>query len=56
LGPTAIETGDKYDTSISAEEIEEIFERFHYLLPEFPGAPLSPLSAVSVPLPSRRTS
>jgi glycerol-3-phosphate dehydrogenase len=36
LGPTAVETGDKYDTSISAEEIEEIFERFHYLLPDFP--------------------
>lgn len=36
LGPTAIEVDDKNDTSISAEEIEEIFDRFHYLLPDFP--------------------
>ena len=36
LGPTAIEVDDKDDTSISAGEIEEIFERFHYLLPDFP--------------------
>ncbi len=38
LGPTAIEVDDKRDTSISAEEIEEIFERFYYLLPDFPRA------------------
>ena len=38
LGPTAIEVDDKHDTSISAEEIEEIFERFYYLLPDFPRA------------------
>jgi glycerol-3-phosphate dehydrogenase len=36
LGPTAVETGDRHDTSISGEEIKEIFERFHYLLPDFP--------------------
>ncbi len=36
LGPTALEVDDKEDTSISAEEINEIFERFHYLLPDFP--------------------
>jgi len=36
LGPTAIEVDDKNDTSISADEIEEIFERFHYLFPDFP--------------------
>lgn len=36
LGPTAIEVEDKEDTSISAEEIGEIFDRFHYLLPDFP--------------------
>ena len=36
LGPTAIDVGDRYDTSISAEEIEEIFDRFYYLLPDFP--------------------
>lgn len=50
LGPTAIETDDKYDTSISAEEIEEIFERFHYLLPEFPrSAIISAFSGVRAP-------
>jgi glycerol-3-phosphate dehydrogenase len=50
LGPTAIETGDKYDTSISAEEIEEIFERFHYLLPEFPrSALISAFSGIRAP-------
>ncbi|MEW6553764.1 MAG: NAD(P)/FAD-dependent oxidoreductase [Actinomycetota bacterium] len=50
LGPTAIETGDKYDTSISAEEIEEIFERFHYLLPDFPrDALISAFSGVRAP-------
>jgi glycerol-3-phosphate dehydrogenase len=38
LGPTAIEVEDKRDTSISAEEIDEIFERFYYLLPDFPRA------------------
>ena len=38
LGPTAIETDDKYDTSISADEIQEIFDRFYYLLPDFPRA------------------
>ena len=36
LGPTAIDVEDRYDTSISAEEIEEIFDRFYYLLPDFP--------------------
>ncbi len=50
LGPTAIETEDKYDTSISAEEIEEIFERFYYLLPEFPrSAIISAFSGVRAP-------
>ncbi|MDD3718951.1 MAG: NAD(P)/FAD-dependent oxidoreductase [Actinomycetota bacterium] len=50
LGPTAIETGDKYDTSISAEEIEEIFERFHYLLPDFPrDALISAFSGIRAP-------
>src|SRR5450759_1894601 len=38
LGPTAIEGDDKYDTSISADEIQEIFDRFYYLLPGFPRA------------------
>jgi glycerol-3-phosphate dehydrogenase len=38
LGPTAIEVDDKYDTSISADEIQEIFDRFYYLLPDFPRA------------------
>lgn len=38
LGPTAIEVDDKYDTSVSAEEIQEIFDRFYYLLPDFPRA------------------
>jgi glycerol-3-phosphate dehydrogenase len=50
LGPTAVETGDKYDTSISAEEIEEIFDRFHYLLPDFPrSAIISAFSGVRAP-------
>ncbi|MHB8780309.1 MAG: FAD-dependent oxidoreductase [Candidatus Geothermincolia bacterium] len=35
LGPTAIEVDDKYDTSVSAEEIDWIFDRFLYLLPGF---------------------
>ncbi|WP_287155048.1 NAD(P)/FAD-dependent oxidoreductase [Candidatus Solincola tengchongensis] len=50
LGPTAVEVDDKYDTSISAEEIEEIFERFHYLLPDFPkDAVISAFSGVRAP-------
>ena len=50
LGPTAVEVEDKYDTSISAEEIEEIFERFHYLLPNFPrDAVISAFSGVRAP-------
>lgn len=50
LGPTAIETGDKYDTSISAAEMEEIFERFHYLLPDFPrDALISAFSGIRAP-------
>ena len=50
LGPTAIETGDRYDTSISAEEIEEIFERFYYLLPDFPrSAIISAFSGIRAP-------
>lgn len=50
LGPTAVEVEDKYDTSISAEEIEEIFERFHYLLPDFPReAVISAFSGVRAP-------
>jgi glycerol-3-phosphate dehydrogenase len=50
LGPTAIETNDKYDTSISAEEIEEIFDRFHSLLPDFPReALISAFSGVRAP-------
>ena len=47
LGPTAIQVEDKYDTSISAEEIEEIFERFYYLLPDFPrSAMISAFSGI----------
>jgi glycerol-3-phosphate dehydrogenase len=50
LGPTAIETDDKYDTSISAEEIDEIFERFYYLFPEFPrSAMISAFSGIRAP-------
>lgn len=50
LGPTAIETGDKYDTSISAEEIQEIFDRFYYLLPDFPrSAMISAFSGIRAP-------
>ncbi len=50
LGPTAVEVEDKYDTSIFAEEIEEIFERFHYLLPDFPrDALISAFSGVRAP-------
>jgi glycerol-3-phosphate dehydrogenase len=50
LGPTAIETDDKYDTSISAEEIEEIFDRFYSLFPEFPkSAMISAFSGVRAP-------
>ncbi|HEY5527220.1 MAG TPA: NAD(P)/FAD-dependent oxidoreductase [Candidatus Anoxymicrobiaceae bacterium] len=50
LGPTAIEVDDKYDTSISAEEIEEIFDRFYYLLPEFPrSAIISAFSGIRAP-------
>jgi len=50
LGPTAVEVEDKYDTSISAEEIEEIFNRFHYLLPGFPrDAVISAFSGVRAP-------
>ncbi|MDI6873486.1 FAD-dependent oxidoreductase [Candidatus Solincola sp.] len=50
LGPTAVEVEDKNDTSISAEEIEEIFERFHYLLPSFPReAVISAFSGVRAP-------
>jgi glycerol-3-phosphate dehydrogenase len=50
LGPTAIETTDKDDTSISAEEIEEIFDRFYYLLPDFPrSAIISAFSGVRAP-------
>ncbi len=50
LGPTAIETDDKYDTSISAEEIEEIFQRFYYLLPDFPrDALISAFSGIRAP-------
>jgi len=50
LGPTAIETNDKYDTSISAEEIEEIFERFYYLFPHFPrSAMISAFSGIRAP-------
>ncbi len=36
LGPTAIEVEDKYDTSVTREEIEWIFDRFLYLIPTFP--------------------
>lgn len=50
LGPTAVEVEDKYDTSISAEEIEEIFDRFHYLLPNFPrDSVISAFSGVRAP-------
>ena len=50
LGPTAIEVDDKDDTSISAGEIEEIFERFHYLLPDFPrNAVIAAFSGVRAP-------
>ena len=50
LGPTAIEVEDKYDTSISAEEIQEIFERFYTLLPDFPrNAMISSFSGVRAP-------
>lgn len=50
LGPTAVEVEDKYDTSITAEEIEEIFERFHYLLPSFPReAVISAFSGIRAP-------
>lgn len=50
LGPTAVEVDDKYDTSISAEEIEDIFHRFHYLLPNFPrDAVISAFSGVRAP-------
>jgi len=50
LGPTAIETDDKYDTSISAEEIQEIFDRFYYLMPDFPQtAIISAFSGVRAP-------
>jgi glycerol-3-phosphate dehydrogenase len=50
LGPTAVEVEDKYDTSISAEEIEEIFHRFHYLFPDFPrDAIISAFSGVRAP-------
>lgn len=50
LGPTAIEVEDKEDTSISAAEIEEIFERFHYLLPDFPrDSVISMFSGVRAP-------
>ncbi len=50
LGPTAIETGDRYDTSISAEEIDEIFDRFYYLFPEFPkSAMISAFSGIRAP-------
>ncbi len=50
LGPTAIETADKQDTSIGADEIEEIFERFHYLLPNFPrDALISAFSGIRAP-------
>jgi glycerol-3-phosphate dehydrogenase len=50
LGPTAIEVDDKYDTSISAEEIQEIFDRFYYLLPDFPrSAMISAFSGVRAP-------
>ncbi|MDY6796677.1 MAG: NAD(P)/FAD-dependent oxidoreductase [Actinomycetota bacterium] len=50
LGPTAVEVDDKYDTSISAEEIEEIFERFYYLLPGFPKeALISAFSGLRAP-------
>ncbi len=36
LGPTAIEVEDKYDTSVSREEINWILDRFLYLIPTFP--------------------
>jgi len=50
LGPTAVEVEDKYDTSVSAEEIEEIFDRFHSLFPEFPRqALISSFSGVRAP-------
>ena len=50
LGPTAIEVDDRYDTSISAEEIEEIFDRFYYLLPDFPrSAIISAFSGIRAP-------
>jgi len=50
LGPTAIETDDKHDTSISAEEIQEIFDRFYYLLPDFPrSAMISAFSGIRAP-------
>jgi glycerol-3-phosphate dehydrogenase len=50
LGPTAIEVDDRYDTSISAEEIEEIFDRFYYLLPDFPrSAMISAFSGIRAP-------
>ncbi len=34
-GPTAIEIPDKEDTSVTSEEIDEIFDKFGYLFPEF---------------------
>ncbi len=35
LGPTAVEVEDKYDTSVSREEIDWILDRFLYLIPTF---------------------
>ena len=35
-GPTAVETSDKYDKSVNADEINQIFETYQSLLPDFP--------------------
>ncbi len=35
-GPTIAEVQDKEDTSVTAEEIENIFKRYSHLLPDFP--------------------
>lgn len=34
-GPTALEVPDKDDTSVTSEEIDEIFEKYGYLFPHF---------------------
>ncbi len=50
FGATAAEVDDKYDTSVTAEEIERMFDRYPYMVPDFPtSAVISAFTGVRAP-------